>query len=204
MKEVVKQNITLIAWGLFVVANALAFWAWSQLGVRFDNPYRLFPLFGLIAFSTMWGHYVVWALREWSGADKEKTQLYSQVTHVVVFIALVLHPILLIYQLRADGFGLPPDSYRAYVGEGLVAWVLVGMAAWIGFLLFEIRKWLQKKETLWKWVMGANHLAMLAVVLHALKLGQSVKQSQLKYIWPLYGITLLGIYYYLWTKKKLV
>jgi len=78
------------------------------------------------------------------------------------------------------------------------------MVSLFAFLAFEFKKWLQSKPNVWKAVLIANHLAMLGIVLHAFKLGSSVKQAPLKYIWPIYGLSLLAIYAYLASKKKLV
>lgn len=204
MKNWVKENIVSVAWGVFAFANILAVWGWSQLGTDVSNLYRLFPLFGLIAFSTMWGHYVVWALREWSGADSDKTTAYSKITQWIVLGAILLHPTLLVYQLKADGLGLPPESYKAYVGESLFVFVILGTLCLFIFLAFEFKKYLSKKPNLWKTVLALNHIAMLGIVVHALMLGNSVKQVPLMFVWPIYGISLIGIYIYLASKQKLV
>jgi hypothetical protein len=204
MKAWIKENIGLKAWGIFGFTTIMSVWAWSRLGTDISNAYRLFPLLGLIAFGTMWGHYVVWALREWTGADAQKTAMYSKVTQWVVLVALIAHPVILITKLNADGLGTPPESYKAYVGEALVGYIFLGTVCLLAFLAYEFKKWLQKKEMVWKVVMVLNHLAMLGIVIHALKLGNSVKQAPLKYLFPLYGISLIGIYAYLASKKKLV
>lgn len=204
LKEWTKKHIEAKAWAIFVFTSILAFWAWAKLGTNVSNIYHLFPLFGLIGFSTMWGHYMVWALREWSGADSAKTAMYSKVTHWVVLLCIVVHPSLIIYKLSADGFGLPPASYKAYVGAKLAGFVLLGTLCLFAFLAFELEKWLHTNTQVWKTILVFNHLAMLGIVVHALKLGQSVKQAPLKYIWPIYGITLVGIYIYLASKKKLI
>ena len=192
------------AWGIFAFTTVMSVWSWSKIGTDISNPYRLFPLLGLIGFVTMWGHYIVWALREWSGAEAAKTEMYSKVTHLVVLVSILLHPALLIFKLNADGLGVPPESYKAYVGDALVGFVFLGTVCLIAFLAFELKKYIKQYATVWKVVMVANHLAMLGIVVHAIKLGNSVKQAPLKYIWPVYGVSLLAVYLYLASKKKLV
>ena len=199
-----REHTEASAWGIFGFTTLMSVWAWSKLGTDVTNLYRLFPLFGLIAFGTMWGHYMVWALRVWSGAEASKTALYSKVTQWVVLVSILLHPALIIYKLNADGLGTPPESYKAYVGEALVGFVFLGMICLIAFIAFEFKKYLQSRGAIWKAVLIANHLAMLGIVIHALKLGNSVKQAPLKYLWPIYGLSLLGVYVYLASKKKLI
>jgi len=204
MKTWLKENIEIIAWGIFGFTTLMAVWAWAKLGTDVSNIYRLFPLFGLIGFSTMWGHYALWAVREWSGSDSTKTALYSKITHWVVLLCIVAHPALIIYKLSADGFGLPPASYKAYLGEKLAVYVFLGTLSLFAFLAFEFKRWLHSYPRIWKTVLIFNHLAMLGIVVHALNIGQSVKQVPLNVLWPIYGISLIGIYIYLASRKKLI
>lgn len=204
MKAWLKENLHIKAWGIFGFTTVISIWAWSRLTTDLTNAYRLFPLLGLIAFSTMWGHYVVWAIREWTGADAQKTLQYSKVTQWVVLACLIAHPVMLISSLKMDGYGLPPGSYKIYVGEVLVKYVLLGMLCLLAFIAYEFRKWLKGYDRVWKAVMIGNHLAMLGIVIHALKLGSIIKQAPLKYLFPLYGLSLVAIYVYLASKKKLV
>jgi hypothetical protein len=203
MKLWVKENINVIAWGIFTVTSALSIWGWSNNGTDITNLYRLFPLLGLLAFSTMWGHYAVWALREWS-ASEVVTAPYSRFTQWFVLFCIIAHPALLIYQLNADGLGTPPQSYEAYVGTSLVGFVFLGTVCLFAFLAYELKRWLHDKAVVWKVVMIANHLAMVGIVIHSIQLGNSLKTAPLKFVWPVYGVTLVGIYIYLASRKKLV
>jgi hypothetical protein len=203
MKPWLKQHIDYVAWSIFAITTALAVWSWTQLGVRFNDPYRLFPLFGLVGFSTMWGHYVVWTLRTYSNADAIKTKLYSTFTHYLVLVCILLHPAVIIYKLYADGHGLPPASYKFYVAPQMVAFVLLGTVSLFAFLAFELKTYLSHKKTIWKIILALNHAAMLGIVIHAYKVGNTIHLAPLKYVWPLYGLALVGIYIYLGTQKKL-
>ena len=92
-------------------------WQFGDLTV-----YGFFPLLGLLAFSLMWAHYIAGAIREMAGVEPGALSRYFTWTSYAVLICLFLHPGLLIYQLFKDGAGLPPGSYKEYVGPGL-AWV---------------------------------------------------------------------------------
>src|SRR6185503_11558571 len=76
------------------VASGLAFWVWgSSLGWDFSHlsVYVLFPLLGLLAFSIMWSHYMVGALKNnlLRGTDLTHFFRYSE---YVVLAAILLHP----------------------------------------------------------------------------------------------------------------
>lgn len=61
------KTLQLLAWITTATIVVLAFVAWGQ-GVRWEltnlSTYKLFPLFGLLAFSLIWDHYVMSALRQ--------------------------------------------------------------------------------------------------------------------------------------------
>jgi hypothetical protein len=152
----------------------------------------------------MWGHYMVWALREWSGADPESTSKYVRVTQWLVLAAILLHPALISYRLSIDGLGLPPDSLKLYAGQALAIYTTLGLVCLLVFVTYEFKQLLIKKPTVWRVVRGLNHVAMFGIILHSLKLGSSVRQVPLKYLWPAYGVSLALVYIYLASKKKLV
>ncbi len=204
MKEWLNKNINYVAWSLFSMTTVVSIFNWSKNGTNITSVYRFFPLLGLLAFSTMWGHYFMWTIREYSGADANKYKFYSQFSHWFVLLCIILHPALIIIKLQSEGFGLPPGSYESYVGKPMVGFVGLGMLCLLAFLAFELKKYLQPRKKLWKAVLILNHLAMIGIVVHALKLGTDIRSTGLKYIWPFYGFTLLFFYLYLGSKKKLI
>ena len=201
MKELLKKYINIKAWGTFLLANALAFVAWQNLDTSTTGIYRLFPLLGLFAFSTMWGHYMVWALRDWSGAPE--VPMYSKITQYFVLLCLLLHPALFIYQLNKDGLGLPPASYEAYLGKSLVPFVFLGMVSLFAFLAYEFKKWLSGKKV-WKYILIANHIAMIAILIHGFRLGSVIENTYFYFVWIAYAFSLGVVLFYLGSKKKLV
>lgn len=203
MKEWLKSRINIIVWCIFAATSAVAVLGWSRNSTELTSVYRLFPLIGLLAFSTMWGHYVVWSINTYSSADSNKYRLYSKFTHWLVLICILLHPGLIIYKLNADGFGLPPKSYSSYVGSALVGYVILGSICLAIFLIFELKKYLVRYKKVWSIVLILNHLAMLGIVIHALRLGSDLATSGFRYVWIFYGISLLFIYFYLYKNKKL-
>ena len=178
--------------GLVVVVVAIIAWGntygWRLVPV---SAYVLFPLFGLLAFSLMWTHYVVGFLREVLGIDKTRLARYFSVTGWFVLVLILLHPGLLIYQRFRDGFGLPPHSYESYVAPGL-GWVtLVGSASWLVFMAFELHRFYGDRPW-WHWVQDASDPAMLAIGYHSLRLGTQLRSGWFKYVWWFY-ITVLTL-----------
>jgi hypothetical protein len=200
-KAIIRKNFDYITWSLggFVVLASFIVWKKELHNL---SLYSLFPLLGLLAFSLMWTHYVLHAMKEFSGLEKSVNQLYSKITSKTVLALLLLHPGLLIYKLFVDGYGLPPKSYSGYVAQSMVGFVLLGTISWLVFISFEFKSKLQKRSW-WKYVLIANAVAMIMILIHSLKLGQNLQVGALRYIWYFYGASLISAYIFLMYKKKL-
>ncbi len=187
------KQLQVFAWGTSAVAVALSFIAWGEsIAWRFDrlSSYSLFPLFGLIAFSLMWSHYVTAALRQYFKLDRAVTRTYFEITSFVVLAAIVLHPGLLIWQLWRDGYGLPPNSYvQHYVAPSLRWAAFLGSMSLLIFLVYELRRRFRVKSW-WRYVQYASDAAIIAIFVHALALGGAFELSWFKAIWYVFGITL--------------
>lgn len=185
------MNIT--AWGLSAVVCGLAIAAWSQ-GYELElddlNGYLLFPLFGLLAFSLMWAHYVVGALRRAGSIDKEPLKNYFAITGWMALIFILAHPSLLIFELWRDGFGLPPNSYLTYVGPAMKWAVALGTLSFLIFLAFESKRWFDKKGW-WPVIEYAQVVAMFAIVAHSLALGTNLQTGWFRFVWMVYAASLL-------------
>lgn len=189
-------------------AVVLAIFAW---GASYDwkiselSTYELFPVFGLVAFSLMWSHYVAAALRLHFGLDKSVLSNYFEVTSLAVLAAILLHPGLLAWQLWRDGLGLPPGSELNYAGSRMKMTVLLGMIALVVFLAYEFRRAFDQKSW-WKYVQYGSDAAILLIVIHSLKLGTHLQTGWFKTVWLFYAVSLLisiaYIYYRKATNKK--
>lgn len=202
------KTLKIFAWALSGFVAVLAFMAWGQ-GIRWQfsnlSTYRIFPLLGLLAFSLMWVHYVMSALRQYLKIDKQVLHTYFEVTSILVLAAILLHPGLLWWQLWRDGFGLPPGSYlQNYVAPTLKWAALLGTTSLFVFLAYELRRVFHDRSW-WKIVEYLTDAAMVAIYIHAIKLGGQLQSGWFKVIWIFYGITLaaaLGYIYYLRFKKR--
>ena len=189
-----------VAWTLTALSSALALYVWGHMsGWHFSfEPYQLFPLLGLLAFSIMWAHYVATFIRKMLHVKPPVLSYYFRSTSKVVLALLFLHPGIIIYQRFRDGYGLPPGSYMSYVAPGL-GWVtLLGTVAWVAFIAFEFRHKYGKKSW-WKYIPMAGDVAMLAIVYHGLRIGDHLQTGFYRSVWIGYGASLvlvLGYNYY--------
>lgn len=181
------------AWILSVMAVALAIVTWGHDNgwqIWHFNSYQFFPVLGLLAWSLMWTHYIMGAVREGLGVDKQVLSRWFRYTGYVVLVAICLHPGLLIYQRFRDGFGLPPLSYETYVAHGLGWITLLGTVSLLVFLAFELHRFYGKKSW-WHYVADASDLAMIGIFYHSIRLGADLMLRGWYYdVWWFYGLTL--------------
>jgi glucan phosphoethanolaminetransferase (alkaline phosphatase superfamily) len=199
------RKLQATAWGLSLVVILLAFIAWGQsFAWQFNrlSTYRLFPLFGLLAFSLMWSHYIVSVIRTHHKTPKENTKAYFEITSLMVLVCILLHPALLVWQLWRDGYGLPPESYKAYVAPGLVWVVLLGTISWFAFLAYEFHREYGSRDW-WRYIQYASDAAMVAILYHSLRLGSTLQRGWFHYVWLFYGLSLFGSLLYLYLPKKI-
>ena len=161
-------------------------WKWHAL-----NSLLLFPVLGLLAYSIMWSHYMVGAVKHTvlRGLDLAR---YFRYTSYAVLIAILLHPSILIYQLYRDGYGLPPGSYKYFVGPSRDWIVWLGTVSLLIFLAFELHRWFSQKPW-WKYVVSAGDVAMLAIFYHGLRLGNQLQSGWFVAVWWFYGLTLVAM-----------
>lgn len=189
-----ERFLQLAAWSLSVLVTLLAVMVWGQ-SYRWHlafNAYVIFPVLGLSAYGIMWSHYVVGTARQLLKVDKTVLENYYRWTGFVVLALICLHPGLLVYQRFADGFGLPPGSVGTYVAPGLGWLTLLGLASLLVFLAYEFRRVFYNRSW-WHYVAEAGDLAMLAIFYHGLRLGTQLQTGWFRYVWWLYGLTLLAI-----------
>lgn len=190
--------LPLAAWLLVAIVLVLAFSSWAQtLRWHFSDvsTYQLFPIFGLIAFSTMWTHYVISALRKGLQLKRATLDNYYRITSYLVLISIVLHPGLLVWQLWRDGFGLPPGSYLRYVGPSLRVAVLIGSASFFIFLAYEFHR-IFRQMAWWRYLEWATDLAMIGIFYHGSVLGTQTHGGWFRIVWFFYGLSLIGILAY--------
>lgn len=201
----IAKKLQVWAWMLTALVAGLAVIAWGE-GNRWKfgdlSSYNLFPLLGLLAFSIMWAHYIVAAVRIYLNVEKQSTASYFRTTSYIVLAFILLHPGLLIWQLWRDGFGLPPDSYlRNYVAANAAWAAMFGSVSLFIFLAYEFHRKFGEKPW-WKYVQYSSDAAMVLIFVHALKLGRQLSPGWFRVVWWVYGVGLLGVLVYTYIIRK--
>jgi predicted heme/steroid binding protein len=198
-----QAHSRIIPWllGGFVSAVTLMVWL-SGLGVTGLNGLSLFPLFGLLAWSIMWTHYVYGVMMVRFGY--ERNRLYQKISTKIVFACLWLHPGILIYQLWASNRTLPPSSLIDYMGQANTMLLIGAIVAWLTFLSFDVLIKFKKRpfwQKHWWWVSVSQAFAMAAIYGHAIKLGRHIQVDWFKAYWAALGLILVpSIVYLLWNE----
>lgn len=188
------KSVQIVAWAICGLSVLIAIIAWGKLTNWHLSlsAYSLFPLFGLLAFSIMWSHYVAGFVRTNLGVKPVALSRYFSSTSLLVLALLILHPAVLIVQRYRDGFGFPPGSYKSYVAPGL-GWVtLLGSVSWVAFMLFELGRWFRDKSW-FVYIARAGDIAMLAIVYHGLRIGDHLQMGWYRGLWIGYGVVLILI-----------
>jgi len=189
------------------------YWQWLLLGVvltplavlfaqqvspgalTFDRSGALilFPYLGIAAWTIMWTHYSGGLLRR-TWTQLEPSQMYGRVSHALVTILILAHPILLAGALYAATHVKPPQSFENYVGVSAMIAVLGGTIALTIFLSYDIYRRLRSRQ-FWRqqaWVVAIlQGLAMSLIFWHGLRLGQHLGSGWFRYWWIGLGIVLV-------------
>lgn len=195
------QSFRVAVWALtfLSVLAAVVVW-WPATGNL--TTYALFPLFGLLAFSLMWTHYISGALRRYVKLPDGILKTHFQITSYIVLFCILVHPFLLEFQLYLDGFGLPPQSLLdVYPGIIERLAILAGVVALVFFLAFELHR-LYKERSWWKYIEWANIGAMLLILWHGFTLGGELRSPWFQVVWLTYAVTFVAAVTYTGYHKR--
>lgn len=183
-------------WLLSAVVVLLAIIVWLPEPGDELTAYVLFPLFGIVAFSLMWTHYIGGAMRRYLGLDKDVLRTQFMVTSYIVLFCILVHPALLEFQLYLDGLGLPLQSLPAVYTEASERLaILAGATALICFLFYELHRFFRDKSW-WTYVEWANVAAMLLILWHGFTLGGELKTDWFQTLWVFYGLSFVAAVIY--------
>lgn len=198
-----NHDVTLLAipWTLAALVTILGVYVWgSSFDWQFSglSVYQVFPVLGLLAFSLMWSHYMVGVMQRFFLKDADLSKYFSW-TGYVVLVTILLHPGLLAYQRFRDGFGLPPGSDLGYVANGMAWLIILGYVNLAIILSFELHRWFERRHW-WRYILYANDVAMLGIFYHGLELGTQTHIGWFRMVWWFYGITLVAVLIFKYTR----
>ncbi len=194
--DTANRYFALFCWVLAGFLLLVPFVAWSSLrGWQFGGLTGLavFPLLGLWAWSLMWSHYALAAVRILN-PQLIKNKTYSMVSGYAVLLLILLHPALIYWNLWTKQDKLPPLSVYSYVGSSLKLFVVFGSVALTLFLAYEVLERIKNRPLItryWPWISLSQMLAMTLVFIHAVALGRTLGISWFEFYWVILGALLI-------------
>lgn len=192
-----NQNKTIIKYSLLIFAClAVGYPLWVFFSARnwiFDSHFitNLFPLFGLTAFSLLWLHAISGVFEPWLRKYIDFDR-FVQVTSILIFFCIVLHPLLLL--IDADfNFG-PIFLYgKLYIWLAIIGWLLL--------ITYDMGKLLKKRYDFfvrnWNNILAISTIGFLLTFFHSLGIGGNLQSGPLRTLWIFYGVT--AIIAIIWT-----
>lgn len=189
-----------LPWLLCVAVIAVPFFGWLELyqWQPVFNVRSIFPLLGLWAWSVMWTHYVLGALRIRYPEKLTKDTVYGRVSAWLVLILLLLHPGLLGYNQYQQLGLIGIDGFYAYVGVSSEVFITYGSIALLMFLGFEIFMRIKRYthiDKYWGLVSVSQMIAMSLIFVHGLGVGHILQIPWLRGYWVLLGLLLIPAFY---------
>lgn len=188
---------------VYTLITALTVLAWNSYFNADLSGFSIPSLLAMLAFGFMWVHYFARYLKTNFEPDLD-TSKETKFTQYFVLLAILLHPLLIILNLRNIGLGLPPASFSSFFGKLGYFFIILGTISLSAFLLFEFKVKLEKKPKIWSAVLKLNDLAMLLIILHGFRLGFIINSSFFRYVWLGYGLTLLYFFFDKYVQKKVI
>lgn len=158
--------------------------------------YTLFRLFGLYAFTFIWGQIVLGPFRN------PLTRIFGPIVlklHITggifALVFATLHPILLglAYYLSTKDwiiwnalFNYLPDNLLMFGLFGVIAWIL--MVCTVVTALLRANPWFINK---WRYIHFLNYLIFILVFTHSFKIGSDVRLEPLNTLYGFYGLTFI-------------
>ena len=181
---------------------AVAIWQWGT-GLDWEleelDLLTVFPLLGMIAFTTMWWHFLVGFVAQIKPNFTKFKRLHL-VSGYWVFVAIVLHPLLFWVWGVGEGFASPLDIYKAYLGDDY-RFALLGTLGLFVFLLYDLARWLRERPFIkryWWVVDSIDDTAFLIIFIHSINIGQHVQSGWFRYLWIFYGLS--GLFFILYKR----
>lgn len=194
-----NQSKNLVNAAYFFVVS-VSFLAWNARFKGSLEGFSLPSLLVLLAFGFMWVHYLSAYLKANYQPDLD-TKKATKVTQAFVLLAIIAHPVAIIYKLNEAGYGLPPASYKSFFGTTGSMFIALGMISLFAFLAYEFKSVLKDKPKVWSKILSLNDLAMILIVFHGFKLGFVINSGWFRYVWLGYGLSLLYFYYDTYVNK---
>lgn len=153
---------------------------------------KLFPLFGLLAFTILWLHVVGKALESWLRKYVD-FDYFVHNTSTLVLICVISHPLLLLINFSFSFSQIFSHYDLIYIWLAIIGWFLL--------ITYDIGRALKRSHFFirhWNQVLFISTVGFLLIFFHSLGLGSDLQSGPLRTIWLGYGVSgiLATIYIY--------
>lgn len=190
-----------LVYASYLLVISLTFMAWNEVFKGSLKGFSIPSLLAILAFGFMWVHYLTAYLKT-NFEPKLDTKKSLKLTQVFVLLAIFAHPIAIISKLNQAGYGMPPASFKNYLGPAGALFISLGTISFLIFLAFEFKNQLKKKPKAWQTVLRLNDLAMLLIIIHGFKLGFVINSGWFRFVWLGYSLSLLYFFYDKYINKQ--
>jgi hypothetical protein len=190
-KSMQKKLVALFLMLFSIAAVLYPVCVWYQ-GVKGTpvTPAMLFPVFGLIAFATMWLHVVGASVQSWLEKYVSFENFVNRTAYIVL-ISIILHPLLLFTAMGFKNLGVVIVS----------PYILLAIAGWLLLLTYDIGKIFKRRQFFirhWHAIKIVSTIGFFLIFFHSLALGSNLQSGPLRAVWILYGMSaaIAAIYTY--------
>jgi len=121
----IKRYRTWILFGIVSIIG-IALWLMTLSG-SVSSMYQFFPILGVLAWTTMWVHYVANSI-----GKPVNSKRFATWTGRIVLLLILMHPSIFLVQRFLDTGLLPPESYVSYVGSSRKLCQLRWLVSYVG------------------------------------------------------------------------
>lgn len=148
---------------------------------------RLFPLFGLLAFTMVWYQVLLGSNGWWLYRLAPSLLQFHRAHGVLAFCFALLHPLFLM-----AAFGLTTFLQKTFVSDELRIYATIGTIQ-LTLLTITVLVALLRRTSLlrrhWKKFHILNYAVFILIWIHSWFLGTDVQSTWLRYLWMFFAVT---------------
>lgn len=161
----------------------------------------LFRLFGLYAFTLVWGQIILGPfLRPLMGLYGARILQLHQIEGLLALILATLHPLLFYLGYLFSSPAIPPiQALQNYLGPDLLFFGYLGVSAYLLLLATVLSASLRNHPFFikkWPYIHLLNYAVFVLVFVHSFKIGTEVRLDPLRILYLFYGITFVAAVIY--------
>lgn len=164
----------------------------TRSGTPTDIVQRIFPFFGLLAFTLVWTQIMVGSLMPLLTRLFPSIPRYQRFEGIFALLFALTHPTLLLI-----GFGWSTFWHWGFISPDLYWLVILGYAGLLSTLLTVTSALLARRSWFaqhWRTIHYLNYVTFAVVWVHSWRLGADVHDAPLRWLWLGFAVTAAGAF----------